>query len=443
MTGMINPMADAGFLSPLEALATAAPSVSRSGGAHAHHHPAHFTAGQNQMRRPPSTLSQRDARRLSASMRSKIPSQEQEASSEAEMLPENLGDLCDPGRHEREERFDPANARQSGAHALDRQTLENTRARTLERLADVADAYAKAKDVGADIAAKGAHRTLLKKCLGVALAVVAVGLLAAVTGGTALVVVAAVKAALCVGDAVYARRVWKHHQAVASGDAQLIARYPLPKKGASLVGNLAYDFAKAVDAHDEAADRFASVVQVLVAAGLLVAGLGCAGLPTEFLPRAEDALEIADKVDDGLKMLLYGEQAMGAAVHAHHRAQQDALRDLHDSLRELQVHLDNEVPVPGGVPAQERFQLARALGVDVTFHPSGNDNDLRTYMQAFAESSGEPALSGANFSKEDLREVLDLLDSARRQGHEHHSHGPADLFAYLANSAGYGVFALT
>ena len=441
MTGMINPMADA-VLSPMEALATAAPPSSRGGAAPAHH-PAHFTAGQNQMRRPTSTLSQRDARRLSASLRSKIPSPEQEESCEAEALPENFGDLCDPGRHGQEKEIDPANARPSGANALDRRTLDDTRARTLERLADVADAYAKAKDVGADIAAKGAHRTLLKKCLGVALAVVAVGLLAAVTGGTALVVVAAVMAALCVGDAVYARRVWKHHQAVASGDAELIERHPLPKKGASLVGNLSYEFAKAVDAHDEAADRFASVMQVLVAGGLLVAGFGCAGLPTEFLPRAEDALEIADKVDDGLKMLLYGEQAMGAAVHAHHRAQQDALRDLHDRLRDLQVHLDNHVPVPEGVPGQERFQLARALGVDVRFHPSVNDNDLRTRMQLLAESSGEPAPSGANFSKEDLREVLDLLDSARRQGHEHHSHGPADLFAYLANSAGYGAFALT
>lgn len=445
MSGPINPLAVSGFLSPMEAAAPAlGPSTVRAPHAHP---PAHLAAGANQMSRPKSALAQRDARGRNESLRSKLPAQERDTSDDAQALPEDFEDPDDPGRRRNEGRVEPDAAARADTPTLDRHALESARAKTLERLADVAGAHAKAKQVGADIAAKGAYRTLLKKCLGVALAVVAVGLLAAATAGTGLIVVAAVKAALCVGDAVYARRVWKHHQAVASGNAQLMARHPLPKMGASLIGNLVYDFAKACKAGDEGADRFASVMQVLVAAGLIVAGFGCAGLPTELLPKPEDVQEIADKVNDGLKILLYGEQALGAAVHTHHKSHQDGLHVLKDKLRELQVHLDNEFPVPMGLPADRRDQLARALGLaDGAPAPDPanlNDNDLRTRLQDMEQTSRLPgAWELANFSRGTLQDVLDLLDRAEAHAHEHGSHLAAG-FAYFLTGAAYGTAAVT
>lgn len=468
MTG-INPMGDSGFLSPLELAATAGPSTSKSGGAHAHH-AAYLTVGQNQMRRPPNPLAQRDARRLAASLRSRIPSQEQEATGDAEKLPEDFGDPGDPERRKQEQLADPADVQQAGANALERQPLENSRAKALERLADVADAYAKAKDVGADIAAKGTHRTLLKKCLGVALAIVAVGLLAATTAGTGLIVVAAVKAALCVGDAVYARRAWKHHQAVAKGDPAEIARHPLPKMGASVVANVFFDLAKGCGAREDSAVRFGSFMQVLVTVGLVVAGFGCAGLPHDFLlqdPAAladkanEAPLEIADKADDVLKALLYGEQFHGAFVHGHDPQQEQALQVLHHRLATARADLRTLAAGIANRRSAAQWEMDKMFFSDPSDAVPGNLNDLRTRIQDFAHGQGVAPPDLANFNANDLRgwmgefvrtlgmdelsgldEMVDVLEHAEHLLHRHESHGAAGV-TYFLNCATYATGALT
>lgn len=446
----------------VELQAIAPPAHERTPG---HNHPA-LLAGAAHLAPPSRFFPRSEAKSLAKSVWQKAGATE--PSAEATAAAAKTGDkedLSDPGRRgARDHVLDEAAPGDVEMLAFDQTKLEAAHARAKERLADVADAHAKAKGVGADIAAKGAHRTLLKKCLGVALAIVAVGLLAATTAGTGLIVVAAVKAALCVGDAVYARRTWKHHQAVANGDPQEIARHPLPKMGASVIANVFFDLATGCGAREDSAVRFGSFMQVLVTVGLVVAGFGCAGLPHDFLlqdPAAladkanEAPLEIADKADDVLKALLYGEQLHGAFAHGHDPQQENALHELQHRLATAREDLRTLAAGIANRRSAAQWQMDKMVAARPSDAVPGNLNDLRTRVQDFAQGQGVAPPDLANFNANDLRgwmgefvrtlgmdelseldEMVDVLARAEHQLHRHDSHAAAGL-TYFLNCATY------
>lgn len=243
--------------------------------------------------------------------------------------PQDLADKGEPGDKE-EEQEEPGLGEGAIPEdvVLTSQQLATAAENAKGRVGDARTACKTARQAGAAITAPGANRTLLKKCLGVALTAVAVGLLAASTAGTALIVLAGVKLLICAGDAYYAKQVRDHERAVALGKPD-----PPPRKppmGASAVGNLAYALASRWT-HAEAAKTFAATAQIVITVGLAAASLGVAGIsPADWgatgdamreLFASGDPLEIAQWANETGEFLLYGSQFASAVSHGHnHKA---------------------------------------------------------------------------------------------------------------------------
>jgi hypothetical protein len=271
-----------------------------------------------------------------------------------------------------------------------------------ERVAKVRSAYDNARKAGPDVAAKGATRTLLIKCLGAAAAIIAVGLLVASTAGTALIVLAAVKAVVCVGDAYYARRVLEHHRAVASGNSSRIESNPLPPMGASCVANFCFDLAKLVRLSDQAARHFANAVKVSVMVGFTIVGFEVAGALLGVAEKVEDVTKI---VDESCEAILHAGHLHDAVTQAHSGSERAGRAALAESLKGLDVHVAKfeKVTRPGALSNDEHWALIKAITADA---------DARAALEALHEATGD--LHGDHHYYVELRRQLqELVDNSK------------------------------
>lgn len=259
-------------------------------------------------------------------------------------------------------------------------TVPSRQARGMERLEQASGKLKEASDNGVDLA----KSSFFKKLLGVATAIVAVGVATALTvvsGGVAapLLAVSCANLAVNIGDSVCAYRNLRNAQDVEAG---LKPRYlPLPG-GNSCLQNLFYGLAKAGGASDDTAKTVATVLGGFFQLGLAV-GAAVAGSAAGVMALAP---KIATMVANGIKAAVAFDTAITSGGGAK--------SDLEEAAR--LVEQANRLPVSGAAIDQDNLpnlastKVARVLVGDV---PQAQERATAVVDQAVSQY-GNSAIGG-------------------------------------------------